>query len=137
MKEAIIYQFDTLKESVIAECNVNHRYIFHFTNEEWVHEVLIMEKNGHAFARVYWYHDDNESIYLDWLTVNEEHRKNGIGRELQEIREKIGMISGAEFSYLCVRKETWMHNWYLRRGYVDFKDDEENAALIWMKKSLI
>lgn len=115
---------------------VSNRFISHFKSESWGCSVLIMEKTGKAFGRIYWFNDDANTIYLDWLSVDESVRKQGIGRELQEIREEIGRILNAKTSCLWVKKDTWMHEWYQRRGYVDWKnyDNEENA--IWMQKSL-
>jgi ribosomal protein S18 acetylase RimI-like enzyme len=93
-----------------------------------------MEKTGKAFARLYWYHDDNDTVYLDWLSVVEECRRRGVGRELQEMREKIGQNMGAKTACLMVENNTWMHDWYARRGYKDWKDVENYSNFIWMKK---
>lgn len=116
-------------------CLINDRFICHYSNNSWGDEVLIMEKSGLAFARAYWFNDDEKSIYLNWLSVSESARKQGIGTELQIIREEIGRKIGASCAYLQVEKDTWMHNWYKRRGYKDYKRDDN--GLIWMKKSLI
>lgn len=112
------------------------RFIPHYKIESWGLSILIMERSGKAFGRLYQYNDDSSSVYLDWLSVDEDSRNQGIGTELQEVREKIGVGLGATTSCLWVRKDTWMHDWYKRRGYIDFQNhsDEENA--IWMKKPL-
>lgn len=112
------------------------RFASHYFDASWGGSIMIMGKNGKSFARVYWFHDEEKIIYLDWLSVEESARRQGIGTELQEIREKIGIFLGAKESWLWVVKDTWMHDWYRRRGYKDKKkyDGEENA--IWMKKVL-
>jgi GNAT superfamily N-acetyltransferase len=96
-----------------------------------------MEKTGKAFARLYQYNDDTTTVCLDYLSVDFEIRRKGIGTELQEIREKIGRSLGADTACLWCRKDTWMHDWYKRRGYEDWKDNEDEENAIWMKKSLI
>lgn len=113
-----------------------HRFISHFKVESWGYSVLIMEKRGRAFGRLYWYNDDSTTVYLEGLSVNQEIRRLGIGRELQEIRENIGIGFGATTSCLLVKKDSWMHDWYNRRGYENFQTNENEENSIWMKKSL-
>ncbi|MGV8135900.1 MAG: GNAT family N-acetyltransferase [Mangrovibacterium sp.] len=112
-----------------------HNFIAHFSSETWGSSILIMEKSGNAFARVYWYYDDTDTIYLDMLSVSEKCRKQGVGTKLQEVREKIGVDLGAKTACLLVKKLSWMYYWYQRRGYFDFKDHEDKEW-IWMKKPL-
>jgi GNAT superfamily N-acetyltransferase len=79
---------------------ISKPYIPHISYTSWGVSIFIMEEDGKAFSRIYWYNDDNDYIYLDWLSVNEEDRKKGIGTKLQEIREAIGVSLGATFSCL-------------------------------------
>lgn len=114
---------------------IGNDFISHFTTNYWGDEILIMEKSGKAFSRIYWYYDEKDVIYLDMLSVDKDSRKQGLGRKLQEIREKIGIELGATISYLFVNKTSWMYSWYKRRGYVEYADKEEN--MVWMEKHLI
>ena len=115
---------------------IRHRFVTHFTSAQWGDSVLIMEISGKAFGRMYYYYDDRTTVYLDWLSVDENARMKGIGTKLQEMREEIGRRLGAKTSLLWVYKNTWMHDWYQRRGYEFYADysGEENA--IWMIKKL-
>lgn len=47
----------------------------------------------------------------------------------------MGIILGAKVACLWAEKGSWMHKWYERRGYKDYKEYDENH--IWMKKNLI
>ena len=114
---------------------IEGRYISHLSTDTLYFSILIMEKTGKAFARLYCYHDDLNTVYLDSLSVDDNERKSGIGTELQAIREKIGIYLGATESYLFVVKNTWMHEWYKRRGYKDFKAHEDEN-MVWMMKNL-
>lgn len=93
-----------------------------------------MEKNGAAFARAYWYNDDNESICLSCLSVNPNFRNKILGTKLQELREQLGIDKSFINSWLEVNKESWMYNWYKRRGYIDQIFTEDN--MVWMMKKL-
>ena len=110
-----------------------HHFIIHTSEEDWGGSILVMEKNGKAFCRTYWFNDDNSTIYFDWLSVDNDVRRNGIATEMFNIH--------IEFAYkydliscLWVKKETWIHDWYERKGYVDFKDHENESNAVWMKK---
>jgi hypothetical protein len=52
------------------------------------------------------------------------------------MREDIGRRLGATYSCLWVKPNTWMHDWYQRRGYTYLKDYEQEDA-VWMRKSLV
>jgi Acetyltransferase (GNAT) family. len=112
-------------------------FIMHYNDSEWGEEILIMQEHGLAFARIYWYNDDDTSVYLDWLSVSEDSRKQGIGTKLITLLEEIGRLLGASFSYLYVRKMSWMYDWYKRNSYIDYKENKDNTNMIWMVKSLI
>lgn len=110
-------------------------FIYHFNKTDWGYSIRLMEKRGLAFSRVYWYNDDNTTVYLDSLSVNESIRKQLIGTRMQEVREMIGIMIGATSSCLSVSINSWMHSWYKRRGYYDLCPDE-TGKYVWMKKQL-
>lgn len=108
--------------------------LMHYSESDWGCSLYFMTNDGMGYARLYVFPDDEYSVYLDSLSVNENARKIGIGRNLQELREKIGILCGAKQSFLWCKKDSWMHDWYLRRGYTDYKDYE--PGYIWMVKDL-
>ena len=116
--------------------SVNNRYITHFATDSYVDSLLIMEQHGKSFGRLYWYGDDNTTVYLDRLSVDVNARRQGLGTELQIIREKIGIEMGAESACLFVEKNMWMYEWYKRRGYEYYTDYEYEKNISWMKKML-
>ena len=107
------------------------RFISHRKAELWGVSIVIMESKGKACVRLYQYNDDNATVYLEGLSVDEGSRGCGIGAELLEIFEKTGRNLGATAFCLWVEKGSWMHSWYKRRGYSDLKDHEE-ANCVWM-----
>ena len=116
--------------------SVNHRFITHVKNEPNQVSILIMEENGLAFGRVYYYNDDPKPIYLDWLSVDESARNNGLGTLMQELREDFGRQRGFKESVLWVDIGSWMHEWYKRRGYEDWFPRKSDPNAIWMRKFL-
>lgn len=97
--------------------------------------IYIMHKNGKAFACVSDM-EDGKTIYLNSLYVDESIRNQGIGTKLQEIREQIGVNSGAKYYRLIVFIGSWMHEWYKRRGYYDLFMCEEDDDYMCMQKDL-
>ena len=107
-------------------------FLFLLSKSSWGNSILIMEKNGHAFARLSWYNNDSNMTYLDSLTVDEEYRKKGLGTKLQQIRERISIYLGASSCCLFVKEYSWMKYWNERRGYVEGNqvDLENNVEMI-------
>ena len=110
-------------------------YIQHISISDWGTSYSIIHPNGEAFARAYMYHGDKKAIYLDMLSVNHDSRGCGMGTELQELRENTGRKLGCKYSYLWVKKGTWMRKWYARRGYKYYSPNKEEKA-IWLRKRL-
>jgi len=109
---------------------VSEYFICHISEDDGFGYVLVMEKSGKAFARTYWFVDHTDTIYFDWLSVDEKYRGKGIATELLNYHIKIAKMFGVE-TMLWVKKDTWIHEWYKRKGYKDYKDyDKEN---IWMQ----
>lgn len=127
----------TIKQ-VLKELKEKYKeeFIFHLNTDEKGVSLFIMEKEGRATARIYWFNEDIETICLDFLSVDESIRKKGFGTKLQEIRENIGKELGFIYSYLWVKKNSWMRDWYRRRGYSDWGLHETEKDCIWMYKSL-
>lgn len=101
-----------------------------------VSTLLLMQKEGKAFARLYQWLDTPDEVYLNWLTVIESARKQGLGTRLQEIREEVGKAIHAQVANLNVLENSWMHFWYKRRGYVEILDLRDNENYIWLYKRL-
>lgn len=112
-----------------------YNYIKHYKEDSWGFSIFIMEESGNGFARMYQYLDQPNVLYLDMLSVSIDFRNKGLGTELQEVREDFGRLQGCELVMLSVKKDSWMKEWYERRGYQYYSDGEDN--LIWMEKSLL
>lgn len=119
---------------------IDDDFIWHHQVIYWGEEILIMEKSGGGVGRVYTFNDDPSTVFLDCLSVSENMRKKGIGKRLQEMRESLGRDIGAKHSFLFVLKDSWMHQWYKRRGYEDSEDLRDIYGIstddIWMRKIL-
>lgn len=112
---------------------VGSLFILHSSQESWGGSVLIMEKKGRAFCRTYWYADDNSTVYFDWLSVDKDAQKRGLATKLLNAHIKTAGENGVA-SCLWVKKGTWVHEWYKRKGYVSFKDNENEVNGVWLRK---
>ena len=108
---------------------------FYFSQDLGI-ETFTIKADGVAEASVYWYIDDNSTVYLANLLINPNYRNKGIGKQLQEIREQIGKYLNANTSCLWVKKESWMFEWYQRRGYSELKT-HARKGFVWMTKPLL
>jgi len=97
--------------------------------------ILFMKTDGTASARLYWYDDDESTVYLDSLSVDAECRHQHLGTKLQEVRELLGAQLGAKQAMLFVDKGSWMHDWYVRRGYRDYMT-HDYPNYMWMVKDI-
>ena len=120
-------------QPLLVLCGVTARFCFSKDSEI---ETLTIKADGVAEASVYWYIDDSSTVYLSNLLVNPNCRNKGIGEQLQKMREQIGKDLNANTSCLWVKKETWMHEWYKRRGYSDLNDHNQEG-FIWMTRPLL
>ena len=120
-------------QPLLVLCGVTAR--FYFSQDSEI-ETLTLKADDVAEASVYWYLDDNSTVYLSNLLVYPQFRNKGIGEKLQVIREQIGKDLNANTSCLWVKKGTWMHEWYKRRGYSILKYHKQKG-FIWMTKPLI
>ena len=118
---------------LLVLCGVTARFCFSQDSEI---ETVTIKADGVAEASVYWYIDDISTVYLANLLVNPNYRNKGIGKQLQEIREQIGKDLNAKTSCLWVKKESWMFEWYLRRGYSELKT-HARKGFVWMSKPLL
>lgn len=136
-EEGIPFDFTSLNTLNYKELNgflfnlVRYNFICHISNSELIGSILIMEKSGKAFARTYWFYDDISTIYFDWLSVDESERRNGIATELLNAHIELAKKFKVE-TMLWVKKDTWMHEWYKRKGYIDYKAYEKETNAIWM-----
>lgn len=111
---------------------VYHKCVFD-DNAVYYH---FMEVNGKCYSRAYTFQNDKGAIYLSDLSVSEGYRNNGLGLEMQLKREDLGRELGCKYSYLFVRKGSWMRKWYDRRGYKYFCKKEDDKTSVWLRKKL-
>lgn len=111
---------------------INYHYHFYHNSKT---NIIYIKIEGIAEACLYWYLDDTSVVYLCNLNVKSQHRKKGIGLQLQILREQIGKNLNASQACLWVKKGSWMYEWYKRRGYSDYSAHSKNG-FIWMIKQL-
>lgn len=100
-------------------------------NTDWGMQYFYSGYN-YTFA-LYVYNDDVKTMYLSNVFVSYFDRKQGIGNKILLMAETETRKHNADTICLKVLKSSWMHDWYKRHGYSDFREDEEDNEYIWMK----
>lgn len=85
-----------------------------------------------ASVNIYWYEDDDDSIYISSLRVDPKYRGMGIASELIKACED---ATDRTNSYLWVEEGSWMQEWYKRIGY-QYYQQHERPGFVWMRKVL-
>jgi len=95
-----------------------------------------MEKHGTAFCELYWWDEDRSVIYIKLLSVDKWCRRRHLGTSLLKLCEQIGIEIGSVIACLTVKKHTWVHTWYKRKGYKDTETNYQDRTFMDMKKYL-
>ena len=69
--------------------------------------------------------DDSKDSYASCLSVDEGHRKKGLGTLLMDTIESTARDEGMKTMTLDVEKESaeWLQEWYVSRGYKKVKEE--------------
>lgn len=117
---------------IIAKLRSHYAFIYHYNKEGILSSLKMMEEtDGCAYARFYWYSNEN-TLYIEGLSVDKKERKNGIATTILEMAEVVAMNLAFEKIGLKVNTKTWVYKWYKRIGFVDFV--RENEINMWMYK---
>lgn len=126
-----------LKDNLnVAVDLIKHPYTYSIKNDSKKTLITIKEKNKRSSAILYWYNDDNTTVYISNIFVRKNAKTKGIGTKLMNLCEQIAKKLGSKNISLWVKKDSWIHDWYKRLGYKDLMDYKGNNKFIWLKKSL-
>ena len=84
---------------------------------EW--GIIYYYKNTKCSFALYMYDDDKKSLYLSNVSVSDTERGKGIGNEILEFVYNQANKRDVDSLYLFVLENSWMHEWYKRKGFVD------------------
>lgn len=85
---------------------------------------------------IHYYADDPTSAILTCLEVDRDERKKGIGTKIMQYAENFAKEKGCDQIYLklwSIKRNTWLHHWYLRLGY---RFHEEDVFDFWLVKDI-
>lgn len=114
----------------------NYAYISHFKENEIGTQLYFIEEGGRAMVRLYEYYEEPDIIFIDSLSTEKNFRNLGLATELLDICEYIASCQNANKTVLWVKKDSWMHDWYKRRGYIDTADCTIEENSIWMEREV-
>lgn len=72
-------------------------------------------------------------IFFSNLVVDESCRNRGIGNALLEEAEKIGRNIGCNVITLDVKYNSWMREWYERKGYIPVRYFDSDEYIVMSK----
>lgn len=73
---------------------------------------------------------------ISHLSVSDSERGKGWGNAVLQELESIASQNGADEVFLFVDIDSWMHAWYLRKGYSYWADNIEQPETVWLRKEL-
>lgn len=85
---------------------------------------------------LYMYDDDENTMYLSNIFVKRSERNQGLGDSILMSADELARRVNAKQIILTVKDDSFMHNWYKRRGYEDLEDNYERRGYVWMIKHL-
>jgi GNAT superfamily N-acetyltransferase len=100
------------------------------------HAIHFDAKQG-RFA-LYWYDDDLSKIYLSNVDIWKDYRGIGLGtillsRALEEAK-KLSQQHGFKSILLNCRKDSFVHSWYQRNGFEDYKPKDRQH--VWIERKI-
>ncbi len=117
------------------EESVPENFIYIHKGTEWGHTIFFTEKSGKSMGQLYWYEDDFGSCFFSGLFVNEEFRRQGNGKMLLSVLQRVAIGFGFTTIILKVKKKSFMYDWYKREGFSDYWE-EPTTKSEWMRKML-
>ena len=108
-----------------------------YKTKKWgeVWHIKDSEENSFRFA-IYRYFDDNTTIYLSNVFVNEKFRQQGLGNKILEMTDELARRFGASYIILKVLDNSFAKSWYERHGYVEHSKPKNQKGYIWMIKNV-
>lgn len=117
--------------------SINKNFVYRLEDKDInVFQILVNEKSGVSSGRIYKYRDDDSSSYIASIFVNYDNRLNGYGNQIIKLLEDISILLRSKYCYLQVINNSWMYEWYKRKGYINIINNFEDPDYIWMRKSL-
>lgn len=98
--------------------------------------IEMMHKSGKCFARLSVMLDEIDTICIDFIGVDDSRRNLGYGREMIELASCIGLANGAVKARIICLKDSWLHKWYERLGFVDLQEHETEKDWVWMVRNI-
>lgn len=122
-------------QNIILNSSVKDMSIFMDIQYPYIDVNIYVHNKGHInmFSNVA---DNRFTIILNSLFVNPEYRQSGIGTILVNTSEKIAELIGFDVVTLEVKEDSWIQQWYRKKGYREYGYSSKNKDSIWMLKQM-
>lgn len=100
--------------------------IYHDNNWYWGDTTTIITTDSLGMVELQYDNKYPSIAFIRGLSVHYSARKGGIGNALLDLCKKEAIKRGKKFLQLNVQKDSWLVQWYERRGFTTiFEDDNE------------
>lgn len=72
-------------------------------------------------------------LWLSTVTVDENHRKQGVGTQILKEVEKVAADNGCTVISLQTWTNSWQQAWYARHGFIPVADGYDNDMVMMSK----
>lgn len=106
-----------------------------YRTTKWGEVWHVKDTEEHAFRfAIYRYFDDDSTIYLSNVFVNEKFRQQGLGNKILEMADESAKRLGAFAIILKVLDNSFAKSWYERHGYTEHSRFKNQKGYVWMIK---
>ena len=106
-------------------------------NTEWGWRTYYTGPNDSVRFALYAYDDDPKTLYFSNLFVDPKHRGHKLGDEVLDYVENIAKLNSYESIILNVKKDSWVRDWYEKRGFEYMEDcGDDYSGNVWMRMDL-
>lgn len=121
---------DVIRNIVGYDCNV---FVTDFEDST---SIIVASMSGIFIFRLSIYNSTPSTMFVSEITVSEKNRQSGYGKLILNFVNNIAIKLEIKIISLVVLKDTFMHAWYNRNGYVDYFVHESDTKYITLIKTL-
>ena len=114
----------------------NDSVLIHINNWKWGRSFTIIENDATAVIEFTVSNDEPELAYLKGLSVHCDSRKEGLGNKMLDTAMTQAKRNGCKYAYLHAEKDSFVFDWYKRKGFKYYGDAPDENGFVVMYTEL-